>query len=352
MIGIVTYHDGINFGAYLQVYALQKTITELGFVSKIINYKSRHHWVNEYRCFLRTKSPVKLVANLRKIAKFKVAQSLFNQTKFSFTTKAYATQHFDAVVYGSDEIWNYRSPLIGYDPTYFGAGLSADRLVSYAASCGNLDIATGFTQEICGLLSRFSAISVRDENSRALVHQATGREVEIVLDPTLLYDFTGEEIAPKVKDYIMVYTTGFEPADQKAVRAYADARGKSLFSIGYRNSFCDRSIVGIGPFEFLGYLKNADEVITSMFHGTLLSIKYQKNFCIITDAYRTNKLATILAKLGLQNRVVSEDRSVEELLAAPIDYEYVRQRLAQEKECSLAFLRRALSPGSLEESGL
>jgi len=342
MNGIVTYHDGINFGAYLQVYALQKTLTSLGFANKIINYKGKSHWLNEYRCILRTKRPSLLFGNLRKIAKFRAAQRLLDQTEFAFSTDAFKSQNFQSIVFGSDEIWNYRNPLLGYDPAYFGAGLSAQRLVSYAPSCGNLDPGTGFTPEICELLARFGALSVRDENSRAIVRQATGREVEIVLDPTLLYDFTAEERPAQLKDFIMVYTTGFDPAHQAAVRAYADSRGKRLVSVGYRNGFCDRSVVGIGPFEFLGYLRNADEVITSMFHGTLFSIKYGKRFCIVTDAYRINKLATILATLGLQDRVLTADRSLAQLMAAPIDYQGVGQTLAREKERSLEFLRRAL----------
>jgi Polysaccharide pyruvyl transferase len=346
MHGIVTYHDGINFGAYLQVYALHNTLKRLGYPNVIINYKGRRFWKNEYRCFLRTKNPALLLANIIKIVKFRKAQRLFNQTKFSFSVDSFRDMHFDALVFGSDEIWNYRNPLVGFDPAYFGGGFSADQLVSYAASCGNLDVATGFTPEICGMVSRFSALSVRDENSSAIVRNATGREAEIVLDPTFLHDFSGEEIPSPISDFIMVYTVKFDRATEAAVRDYADSKGKRLISVGYMNKFCDKSIIGIGPFEFLGYLKAADEVITSMFHGTLFSIKYGKQFCIIPEAYRTNKLSTILSMLALKDRVVSGERSIAELLAIPIDYERVRQTLEKETDRSLKFLQRALTSGN------
>ena len=39
MIGILTYHDGFNYGAYLQVYALQNTLKDHGVENVIINYK-------------------------------------------------------------------------------------------------------------------------------------------------------------------------------------------------------------------------------------------------------------------------------------------------------------------------
>ena len=33
-IGILTYHDGFNFGAFLQVYALQRALEDLGLFSE------------------------------------------------------------------------------------------------------------------------------------------------------------------------------------------------------------------------------------------------------------------------------------------------------------------------------
>ena len=56
MHGIVTFHDGINYGAYLQVYALQNYLKQLGIDSEIINYKNKKHEFNEYKCFLYTKN--------------------------------------------------------------------------------------------------------------------------------------------------------------------------------------------------------------------------------------------------------------------------------------------------------
>jgi hypothetical protein len=38
-VGILTLHDLINPGSYLQAYCLQETVKELGVEVKIINYK-------------------------------------------------------------------------------------------------------------------------------------------------------------------------------------------------------------------------------------------------------------------------------------------------------------------------
>ena len=40
-IGIITYHRAINYGAILQVYALQKKIKELGAKCVILDYRNK-----------------------------------------------------------------------------------------------------------------------------------------------------------------------------------------------------------------------------------------------------------------------------------------------------------------------
>ena len=80
-----------------------------------------------------------------------------------------AAGEYDAIVVGSDEVWNFRHPWYGSKPIFFGDGLKADRLVSYAASFGNHSAWDGIDPGWASKLQQFSAISVRDENSRVLV---------------------------------------------------------------------------------------------------------------------------------------------------------------------------------------
>ena len=57
------------------------------------------------------------------------------------------------------------------------------------------------------MLSKFAAISVRDENSAYIVKQLLGYAPEIHMDPVLMYDFTQEIAENKTdeKDYIILY---------------------------------------------------------------------------------------------------------------------------------------------------
>ncbi len=342
MIGILTYHDGFNYGAYLQVYALQNTLKNHGIENIIINYKSKSHYLNEYWCFLRTKNPLLLLSNIVKIVKFLSAHKKLDLTDFCFELPKLKARNFDAVIFGSDEIWNYTNPIIGKDLSFFGENVPAQKFVSYAVSCGNMDSNIDVDTDVKALMSGFNRISVRDENSRKIVSKAIGKDVELVLDPTLIYDFSSLEKKCEEKNFILFYGAGLTEKEQSEIKAYAKEKGKKLISFGYRNSFCDESAIAKGPFEFLGYIKAADEVITTMFHGTLFCIKYQKRFSIYTDEYRTNKLSSVLNFLGLEDRRVGV-LSLPEIQAKSIDYDAINKILEDKKKHSIDFILNSVA---------
>ena len=76
MIGIITFHGALNYGAVLQTYALQKKIEELGGESEVIDYKCNeiedvYKWIRK-----RDYWPVRLSGSyfkrlIRRIFKFK-----------------------------------------------------------------------------------------------------------------------------------------------------------------------------------------------------------------------------------------------------------------------------------------
>ena len=39
-IGLITYHHTTNFGSLLQTYALYKTVTQMGYNCKVIDYRN------------------------------------------------------------------------------------------------------------------------------------------------------------------------------------------------------------------------------------------------------------------------------------------------------------------------
>lgn len=340
-IGILTYHDGFNFGAFLQVYALQRALEDLGLFSEVIDYKSWHHKYFEYRCLYYTRRPTLFFAHYNKMRAFFKAQKKLKLSRHVSSAKGFDGLRYDAVVFGSDEIWNYSNPIVKLDPVYFGFGVACKQRISYAVSCGSLPRDIVVPELVANGWQNFDAISVRDENSQAIVRRYVSSPVQIVWDPTFLVDFSKEEVKCPKRDFILVYTTGFSADMQHAVRGYADRTGKRLISLGYRNAFCDENILGIGPFEFLGWYRAASVVITSMFHGTIFGIKYNKPLAIVSDPYRTNKLATMLDLLALRDHITNAD-GLEETLVRPIAYDQVNKRIQEGVADSLNYLRQNL----------
>ena len=336
MNGIVTFHDGINFGAFLQVYALQNFLSNQGINNEIINYKNKLHWLKEYFFVLYAKRPAMLYSNLVKINKFKEVQKNLKMTNFS-TNKKHLQKKYDSIFFGSDEIWNFKNPFFGTDLTYFGQGLCADKFISYAASFGTVNYGDIIPEKMRELLCSFHAISVRDDNSLKIMKDFYSGTVEVVLDPIFLHDFNGEmESRQPEKNYIMVYTIGLDAAVQCKLKEYAARNGKKLISVGYLNSFCDSNVIGIGPFEFLNYLINADEIVTSMFHGVLFSIKFNKQFCIVIDPYRINKLSAVTKMFKIEDRIFNDN--FDDIFNKRIDSGFIQDVIEREKMKSKEFI--------------
>ena len=204
-IGILTFHDGINYGAFFQVSALQRFLTQNRHDCQVIHYKDQGFANRELRGLLNVRHPVRSVRNLRKMAKFKHAHAGLNLTPKVRQKAQLAELRFDRIVIGSDEVWNYATRYIGYDPTYFSAGLNAGKIISYAASFGNITPDQDTPDELVKLLEGLSAISVRDKNSAEVLAAMGLTSATRVLDPVFLADFTADAIRPRERDYLLVY---------------------------------------------------------------------------------------------------------------------------------------------------
>jgi hypothetical protein len=117
---------------------------------------------------------------------------------------------FDLVLVGSDEVWNLRHPWYGAKPIFYGVGLKAERLVSYAASFGNHDASERLDGWWADRLRSFAAISVRDENSRDMVRNAVGVEPEVVLDPCLQFPPSAPAREAQGEPYVAIYGHSFD----------------------------------------------------------------------------------------------------------------------------------------------
>jgi hypothetical protein len=343
-VGILTFHDGLNYGAFFQVYALQTVLRRAGHDCWVINYKSRGFTKREYLAHFNVRRPARSARNFVKLLRFRKAQRRLPLTRRVFAPEALSALPFDRVVIGSDEVWNFATRLIGYDLVYFSKGIHAGGVMSYAASFGTVNAGDDIPDELQDCLSRVDPVSVRDTNSLDILTRLGRKDVSMVLDPAFLVDFKETAVRPSGNpEYLAVYGYQFPGGAQQQIRSYAAAAGLETVSLGFRHPWCDRSLDSIGPFQWLGYMLHSRAVVTTMYHGMILSVMCGVPFCMVRTPYRANKLGCLPEDIGITDRLLDEKGALQEVLGRSIDYDDVNDRVRKLRERSEDYLMSALA---------
>lgn len=354
-IGIITHHYIKNYGAFLQTYALQQYLTENYPDAEvlIVNYvKRKHQIINIGGCFRFFWKKESIGAYLEKIkipGTFSKAEKKYlHRTKKVRNAGEINALGLDAIIIGSDEVWHYEDKAAS--PIKFAVGLRCDRILSYAPSCGGVDLSHEIPDYVKVGLKNFTSLSARDDVSEELVDQVLGFRPVRVLDPTLLYDFPVYEDAftnrLKSEKYILMYFCDKLPKEeQNIIVAYAKKKNWKIYGAGEYATFYSDVTVNVSPFQWVEMFRNAQFVFTGTFHGAVFSLITQRNFAAyLTNPSRVKKVNSLLGEFGLTKRIFKdgEPEKIEELLASPIDYSTFNERKAQIRQSSYEFLEQAL----------
>lgn len=349
-VGILTFHRCINYGSYWQARCLAEGLRQAGAEARILDHASRSVEIREWRCALRpaidaASHPGEAKAYAGKVRAFaRARRSLPLGPEFQLDHPETAGL-FDMVVIGSDEVWNFRHPWYAGCRPFFGAGLQADHIVAYAASFGNHDAADGISPDYREELRRFRRISVRDANSRDLVREALGATPITVLDPCLQFaDCIKVEDAGS-EPQLVLYGHDFPPWLLEQVRAFAQANGLRVVSIGYHCDGADEQRLSAGPEEFSRTMAGAAAIVTNFFHGCIFALAFRRPFATTPSPYRFNKIRDLTGLLGAADHIVGPETAAatyETLLSEPAS-EQVYRRIEGLRKESGDFLRDALA---------
>lgn len=352
-IGILTFYRCINYGSYWQARCLLEALLARGHKAVLLDARSRSIDIAEWRCALRPVRPAPVPRSDYPLYRDKTRKffDAFAELPCSAPfdlAQPDQMEHYDLVIVGSDEVWNPWHPWYGGCRLFFGEGLRAGRLVSYAACFGNYPAAAGLPQTWAEALRRFELISVRGRNSRDLVRSGLGREPELALDPCLLLPPPEPEAAAAAASpdtpYAVVYGHNFSGWFIEQVGHWARRRQCRLVSIGYRNDWADEQWLTAGPQEFAACVRGAEAVVTNFFHGCVFGLRYHKPLVCENAGYRSIKIADLMHTLGAQQRLVSQRTPVrvyETQLHKPPGLG-TRRRIAALRSRSQAYLDLAL----------
>lgn len=385
-IGIVTFVKCDNYGAELQAYALQWKLNQLGYDAELIDLQKIEKDLasnassilpaikNRFKVY-GWKAPFeigKLVIDVlqRKLAakknesnaeeKHKLFLDFFD--KFIRHSRRYYTIEeirqatdlsYDIYIAGSDQIWNYmhNDNLDVYFLEFakkFGA-----RRISYAASISAASIPVKYQDEYRNLLGNIQYLSVRELQGAELIKKITGREADVVLDPTLL--ITSDEWLKNIaknplsgEKYVLVYTLSGSKYIQELCENIAGRLGCKVVNmkINFRKDDSGKmtDLFDLGPQEWVGLISGASYVVTDSFHGTAFSINFNKPFTTLVNpvSNMNSRVLSILKIMGLEDRIIYDDGTRQMPKALSVDYTEVNKKMEEWRYKSLSFIKKSL----------
>ncbi|MDD3414645.1 MAG: polysaccharide pyruvyl transferase family protein [Lachnospiraceae bacterium] len=337
-VGILTLYHVRNIGACLQAYAMKEKLEAQGNDVFFIKGYDTKFAFQLLKGDVGSVRPWSIPFLLKRELKFQKFFSSFNEASLIESCE------FDSIIIGSDSVWiaKYAD---GFMPECFFGRIDNTNIFSYAPSVGGKYDLSVYGRSQLKALEKLKCITVRDEVTKSFINDAIGKKAELVADPTLLFDwnkFIEDTAVPhKIpnKDYILVYG-GFDPKLTNAISLYGKRNNLQIVNVGiYNRRF--KNCIAVSPIEFLHFVKKANYVITSMFHGVMLSLAFNKEFRYIAmDPNRDIKLSTILKKLYLENVTIEKNNFDENYdWKYKIDYEEVKPLLNEFRKHSNEILK-------------
>lgn len=363
---IVTINDNNNYGNRLQNYALQKYLfnkfnikqvdtiwydPQYMYTSKknifdwrvwikyLINWKSEREYLkNEF-----------LKDNIRMYNIGKFTKKI--NTKLDFKIKDNLDKEYDYFITGSDQVWNpnFWSKRYDYANIRFLKFAPKEKRIAYAASIAIPEIPKDKEQFFKDSLNEMKAISMREKAGAELVKNLTGREVPVVVDPTILLskeEWQKIELKPEWyngEKYILTYFLGnLSPVIEKI----AKKNNWKIYNLMDKDNF---DLYTSRVEEFVYLIDHAQLIATDSFHACVFSILMGTPFLVVNRQQKgmadmTSRIDTLLELFGYHDRYIVNGKcelSDKEILN--MDFSNVKAIQEREIKRSTAYMKKALN---------
>jgi hypothetical protein len=293
---------------------------------------------------------------LRHLPGFKKKYDAFKTQELKWSERCLNTESlrrtvkdFDAVVVGSDQVWNMR---YHPDPNYYLAAFDEFRglRISYAACCGN---PTQECPDWAGeALRGFHHLGVRNPFTADWVSRCAGESAspKVVADPTLLVDdYPAAELSLPDR-YIAVYLIGSDQgADHRNIIHQLRERHGNIpvvclmptgFAIRVRRWY-DQILWCLNPYEWVEAIKNASAVYTDSYHAVLFSMRNRIPF-IATYVEKVRAPRLLDLKVRYELGASLQKASSVQIADQEPDWPAVEMHWKNDRDQSLEFLKSAL----------
>jgi hypothetical protein len=358
---IITLNGYFNYGNRLQNYALEKVLKKKQIypitliiekfnkneklLSKIKRIKLNNFLTKIFNQFFfigqkLIKLKYKNIINKKTTIFKRFSKEFLNEKPFNQPNE---NSYFIA---GSDQIWNphYNSDF----KKYFLQFAPKDKRIAYAPSFGVSEIPEDKKEKYKKWLNEIPHLSVREKEGAKIIKELTGRDVPVLVDPTLLLkkeewlEISKEhENKPKSK-YLLTYFLGTIPRDRK--KLIKNIAKKYHLKIVRLADLKDKKTYTADPSEFIDYINSAEIFLTDSFHGTVFSILMETPFYVfqrLGGKSMYSRIDTLLEMTNFKNREEKDINLSNNLLE--VDFAHVDEILKKERQKSMDFLKNALN---------
>ncbi len=370
-VSVITRHAITNYGSFLQAYATQEVVEQLGHSCELIDYiRTDETYRNIEKTVLKLK-PEWNSSGLKRFAyrvmrepESRIAGKRFElyRNRHLKLTRRYSSGDdlkanppvSDCYITGSDQVWG---PIGAdqYDDNYFLSFVEDSfPKFSYAASFGRSSQDTDTENHFKSLLQRYDELLVREDSAVERI-EAMGLNAKQVIDPTLLLsrDYWTSKIQEFSKSYYedrRPYILIYQLHNNNRLNEYASELAKRNHLDLVRISSSIHQITRGGkfiycpdPFTFLNLIKEATCMVTDSFHGTAFAINLNTQFVEVLPQNGTStRNASILKLTGLSGRILGESNDYS-LFDQEIDYNAVNSILLAERNKSISVFREMLN---------
>lgn len=341
-IGIFGWWYNANYGATLTYYALNRAVSDMGYSvvmlfrgspsatmpkSVSIDFAKRHYDISP-------RSEIKDLCRFNDLC--------------------------DTFLLGSDQLWNPDLEKVAGKQFFLDFANDDKRLIAYAQSFGNYTrLPEKFSNRYKDLVNRFDAVSVREDYASRTCEESFGVKASQVCDPVFLVDRECfEKLADEAdielpNEYLMCFI--LDPTREKIELC---ERVKEKIGLGESIYFTDldgandkaKQFENVKVFpsssieNFIKAYQGANYIVTDSFHGTCLSVIFEKSFISLANHGRgKGRFESLMRWLKLEDRLFFEFDSVMAHVSERINYDSVRRIIDDGRRQGLSWLKNNLT---------
>lgn len=354
-IGIITFDNTLNYGAFLQMYSLlyilqmqNKNVEIIQYCCEAVNEREK---IKTLKDITGVKETIKFLLDFHskrkkyeKFSKEKMDNLQLSNRVYNKSNIHECENNYDCFVFGSDQIWNYN--LTNYDYTYLGSFLDdKKKKIAYAASLGISELDEKQKKAYNHYLKSFNSISVRERQAVSLLSEI-GINAKQVMDPIFLIKkerwnkiINSVYFNTPTEKYILLYQMTLSKDIYGFIKKLSSKTGYKVINANpfFKDRFKYKNISALSPFEWLKLINNAEYVITNSFHGLAFSICLNKQFyteIIDLEQKTSSRLVNLLDIFELNNRNIAVNNSI----LSNIDYSRINNKIDDLRDQSINYI--------------